>query len=200
MMHRTLFGFATLAALLMGQSAQASAILGSAAIGGAVTGTNQTATTQDIKTATTVNFAGFSFQSGTNNFIGFGLFAPTGSASVLSPIVVGANTFTFGNASFGTFTATALVFDDNTTALARNVYFTGSFAPGSFYNPPFTTNTATLQIGFTQQGGPGTAISASLSLNTPGVPPPNAVPEPATFLAALLGVVPFVIARRRRLA
>jgi hypothetical protein len=101
--------------------------------------------------------------------------------------------FTFGNASFGTFTASSYVV---TTSTATNVSFLiyGTFDPGT--NFPGTKQDLTptsLNIGFTKAG---TAVSASGTLSSP--PVGLAVPEPASMTLAGLGALGLAFGAYRR--
>lgn len=176
-------------------SVQASQIVGTSALGaGGITANNA-----NIQLATSISIAGLQIQGASGNFTSgpptftvlFGPFVLS-----LSPAAPSSNTFTFGGAGYGTFTATSFTLDDTSTGSARNVYFKGSFAPG--FGGFTTNNNVTLQFSFTQQGGPGSAISGSASLVAPApAPPQGAVPEPGTFVLALLGIMPFAFARYR---
>lgn len=106
-------------------------------------------------------------------------------------------TFTFGNGTFGTFTADTIVdggFDAVTKT--RSFLITGEFDPGTLF-PSLTTNTAVVSISFTQVGGSGQPISLSGTLITPA---PTPTPEPSTIvlLGTVCGPLAFGAYRRRR--
>jgi hypothetical protein len=94
--------------------------------------------------------------------------------------------FTFGDSSFGTFTATSgseLV----SPALTRTFYITGNFTPGSLFSSTLTTNTASILISLNQTGGANTVIGWTSTFNTPAVAPPG-VPEPASMSLTGIGL------------
>ena len=101
-------------------------------------------------------------------------------------------------ASSGSFVSAIL---SGRTANFLDIFLIGNFVPASTFaagSSGFLPTLTSVRLSFNQSGG---SVSAGITLNSPPVPPQtNGVPEPATFIAALFGVVPFVIARRRRLA
>ena len=126
------------------------------------------------------------------------------NATSSSPLVLqfhtGASIFTFGNSTWGTFTATSQ--KDVIGTHTRTETFTGTFTPANpFYgDSTLTGNTAELLFIFNQTGGAGSAVSGSATLETPAP-----VPEPATIsmlstALGLFGVVAGVRRFRRRKA
>jgi hypothetical protein len=107
-------------------------------------------------------------------------------------------TFTFGNATYGMFTATSpfvAILGNNVngipTSLTLNML--GTYVGGAVGG---TAVPAEFTLSFTQAGGPGNSISTSGTL----VIPPPAVPEPASIamLGLGLGFVGFGVRRSRR--
>lgn len=204
MLRRSLL-LAALAAVVIGQSASAAQIMGSQGI-------TLTARGQDVAIspgtslfgATTFTFPSFSLGGQGGDFQ---LYA-NGPDNLAGNTLNTANptAFTFGSTEFGFFTTTSLPLDTNVSGSnSRTIYLFGNFMPGNSPMDPsynvLTTNTASFVITFNQAGGAGNVISASATLVTPAITIPNGVPEPTTVFAALLGVVPFAVAaRRRRLA
>jgi len=93
--------------------------------------------------------------------------------------------FTFTNAQFGTFTETAAPIQTATGTTNGVVTSEAFFILGSFAGGVVGAATpASFTISFTQNGGPGTSISASGTLDIP--PFGTAVPEPASV--AMLGL------------
>ena len=90
------------------------------------------------------------------------------NATSSSPLAVhfgnGSSAFTFGNANWGTFTAT-----NETTTFGVNtvtIDFTGTFTPGTLFGGK-TTNTADAIFTFNQVNGAGHAVSGSMTLTSP---------------------------------
>ncbi len=103
------------------------------------------------------------------------------------------STFTFGNATFGTFTATGLNFDTSGVNF-RNIELVGTFQGGTLFGPGMDgISNAKLDISLNQVGGPNTAIGATFTLVT------TAIPEPASVVMMGLGLVGTLgLARVRR--
>ncbi len=108
---------------------------------------------------------------------------------------------TFGSPAFGTFTATSISLLSSTSGQNAQVTFfaIGNYTPGSVlvaagYNG--AAQAASFTISFTQTGGPGAAVSDSATFSTP----PTGVPEPATVVGLISGVVAFGAFRLRRKA
>ena len=110
--------------------------------------------------------------------------------------------FTISNASYGTFTSVATQGAFTTQILGQSASFldilmVGNFVPtGAFAAAGFTSSQAVVRYSFNQSGN-AVSVGVTLSSDAPA-PPTDVVPEPATYVAALLGVVPFLFARRRR--
>jgi hypothetical protein len=192
MIHRGLIGglaVAVAAALLQATPVRADVVVGTQAI---VDTDTPTANTGDITTATSFTLTALTTTgSRTGDFLAVppltALFPPTAILTLATP-----STFHFGSTAFGTFTGISIV----TLASApgfESFRITGLFAPGTLF--PATKQTpsvTTLDLGFTQIGGPNTAISASGTL--------VAVPEPGSLLLGVAGVagVGLVTGLRRR--
>jgi hypothetical protein len=188
-----------LSLVLHGQQAQAGAVVGSESLAGTVTAPK--GPSADITTTGSVSFSGFvdTGGSGGTNTLDFQdhvpAFTPIPGAVTLV-LAVGPSSFTITNAAWGTFTATSLnndVIGTNT----RTDYISGSFTPGTLFNDGETENTGKLIIAFTQAGGKGHAISASLTL-TMDNPPIIKTPEPASFaILGSMGLVGLLFGLRR---
>jgi hypothetical protein len=175
---------------VLGQNAKAGAVVGSESLAGTVTA--PTGAGADITTTGSVSFSGFvdTGGSGGTDTGDFQTFVP-GFTSIPGAetltLALGPNSFTISSAAWGTFLATDLVKDTIGTNV-RTDYINGNFTPGTLFGGE-TASTATLIIAFTQAGGVGDAISASLTLVTPAL----SVPEPSSFAImgslALIGVV-----------
>jgi hypothetical protein len=164
--------------LIGGVSAQAASITGSQAF----SFSSLSANTVDLATATQFTVSqtissGGSTQTG--DYVGI-------PAQVLpSTILDTANLagFTYGSATFGTFTGTfgeELASATNT----RTFYITGNFAPGTDFPVSVTTNTASILITLNSNGG---AITWGATQNTPAIAPAS-VPEPASMSLTGIGL------------
>jgi hypothetical protein len=190
MMYRGLIGglaVAVAAALLQATPVRADVVVGTQAI---VDTDTPTANTNDISTATSFTLVMLTTTgSRTGDFLAVPPLTALGGATLT---LATPSTFHFGNAAFGTFTGTSLMDLASATGF-RSFRITGVFDPGTLF--PATKQTpsvTTLDLGFTQIGGPNTAISASGTL--------VAVPEPGCLLLGLTGVAGFglVTGLRRR--
>jgi hypothetical protein len=160
----------------------------------------------NINTATSFTFDTFVF-SGTS-----GGYDDAPATDLAGPFVFnisngvgGAFSATVSDTSWGSLVLDSFVVESNVPSQnTRSLVFTGIFtpaSPGGWANS-YGANTARVLISLNQDGGTNSAIGGGLSLVTPNpVAPPlsTGVPEPATYVAALLGVIPFLFARRRRL-
>ena len=116
----------------------------------------------------------------TGDYVGFA--SDTLPAATLSVGSLGS--FTYGDSTFGMFTATSGV-ELSSPANTRTFFIQGNFVPGSAF-PGLTTNTASILIQFTQVGGAG---QRDLLQRRPRTPPPAAaVPEPASLALAGIGL------------
>jgi hypothetical protein len=185
---------ATMAALIAAP-AWAGPVTGSESIAGIVASTN----TGDITTATSVHFSEFFDTSGppvstsTGDFLNhIDLGIVTGGLADLN--LPGGLNYSIGDVAWGNFTGN--LFNDVILPGVRTDYFAGLFTPGLLFSPGETANVGTLIVSFTQVGGPGTAVSASLSLSTVSpVPEPNSLTIAATMGLGVIGLT--YIARRQ---
>jgi len=175
------------AALAMFAASANAGITGSHALTGGVT---QTAGLNSLASVSATVFTGL---GATGDFApSIGAFQSIGGGTLTFAF---GSPFTFGSATFGTFTGNVVV-DDTSSANARTVYLIGNFAVGTYYNA-FGNSTATVLFNFTQSGGPGNAISIGGTISTPAFSPPG-VPEPATVASALVALGFIGVARLRR--
>lgn len=195
-MQKFLMALTTAAFLSTGASAQAALIMGSESF--AVTGISPSGTSESLLSVS--QFTGFTFMtlSGTGDFAAFPVQLMNNSPLDTTSL----NTFTFGNATFGTFTATigaqTSAFSDQ-IGEQRSFSFVGVFTPGT--DPAFaglTANDASLIISLTQAGGSGNAISASATLNAPPAFRDVTTPEPASIAMFGTMLVPLALGAFRR--
>ncbi len=197
MLPKMIRNVALLATLSLGASQANAAFMGSFPLAGIGT----TANTNSIGTATVYTFTG-GLQT-TN--VGLGNFAPpspgvpSGATFTATPLTIGGTTFSFTNATYGTFTETVAPVMGATTIVGGNVvaqayYILGTYVGGAVGVTPIS---ASITLSFTQDGGPNNSVSSSGSLLAPAGPPPG-VPEPASMTLMGLGLVGAgAIARRR---
>jgi len=159
MVRSKIVGVLALACLLTVSQAQAAPITGSEALpalGGI------TANTPDVDTATVFTFAAFGIGSKTGDYVGDITVTIPGPFTLTVSPPGSPNSFTISSPGWGTFTAMTLQLDDPTPPTFRQISFDGMFTPGPNFGAfAGMTNTASLDISFTQAGGPGNAISAS---------------------------------------
>ena len=98
-----------------------------------------------------------------------------------------ATAFSFSNSTYGTFTETVApivtaVSIVNGVTVAETFYILGSYKGGPVGS---VATPASFTVNFTQNGGPGSALSASGSLSIP----PATVPEPASVAMLGMGMV-----------
>uniref|UniRef100_Q01RG6 Ice-binding protein C-terminal domain-containing protein n=1 Tax=Solibacter usitatus (strain Ellin6076) TaxID=234267 RepID=Q01RG6_SOLUE len=176
-----LFAMVAIAMLVLASVTHASPINGSLPLnGGNLTqnGTDLSLSTMISATLTT----NLSTGSGDYAFIPFGTnFGPT-TLNYTSNATL--STFTFGNAVWGTFVASANPANEvvQKTANFLDVFIIGTFTPGT--NAGWAGKDPTqssLRFSINQSGS---SISEAITLNSPATPPP-AVPEPQTM--ALIG-------------
>jgi len=202
-------GLAAVVLCLQASRSEASLILGSVAFGTSkvtlIGGTT-------LASATSLKIDSFAGANGgqaipQNDYAGTGpgpLWAgiPFGTQFSLPNLVLASLPgFTVSNAAFGTFTAVASqgIFTTqilNQSASFLDIFMIGNFVPtGAFAAAGYTSTETQLRLSFNQSGD---AVSAAITLNSTPLPPQDVVPEPGTFLAALLGVAPLWVLRRRR--
>ena len=173
-------GYALLAGLVLpligGVSAQAGPITGSLVVDGAVPSPYG-----DL--ATTTVFSNVTLTSGgsTGDYTAVAAGTNLGTVSLDTGNLAG---FTFGNSSFGTFTATSGM-EESSPVGTRTFFITGNFVPGSQFSSSLTGNTASITISLNQTGGAGTVIGWASTFNTPSL---AAVPEPASMSLTGIGL------------
>lgn len=136
--------------------------------------------------------------AGTGDFASFAGSVNLGN----SPLNTAAlSTFSFGNASFGTFVASSgaqtINFFDQSGDI-RAFRFLGTFTPGSGFSASLTASPASLIITFNQSGGLGNAISASATLNAPPAFRDVTTPEPTSIAMFGTMCIPLAIGAFRR--
>lgn len=196
MMLKSLKFVALAAALLIGTTADAAAIIGSQ--GFSITGTTTTSPIlMSVATATSFLMTGVETTgSQTVDFIGF----PNSPINNTTLNVASLGSFSFGSNDFGYFLAslgTEIITGNLNT---REFRFLGSFAPGTLLSGFGTNSDAGVLLNFNQAGGLGNAIAVSWTLEMPtniGVTP---VPEPSSLTIAGLGMIGMTWFRRRRSA
>lgn len=143
----------------------------------------------NINTASVFTLDGMSTFLGPNNQKDDFLTYVTTAETFASPLALTTSTptsFTFGNATFGTFVASSVT-QSVSGSTTESFNMMGTFNPGSdFAAGGFTPGSAQFVISFTQ-GAPGDAISASASLYSPSVA--AVVPEPASVVLGLTSIL-----------
>ena len=112
-------------------------------------------------------------------------FGPT--ALSFTYLGLGSSILVLDGGNWGKFTG-KLIADNNSTTGFRGFQFTGDYTPGTGYPAGLTMNTADFKVTFTQSGP---AVSGGAALSSP------AVPEPTTYMAALMGVGALMAMARR---
>jgi len=166
--------------LASGVSVQAGPITGTQALGDQSLDAN----TDDLMTATQFTVTQTVVSGGlsqTGDYVGIA--AQALDSSVLNTADLAG--FTYGNATYGTFTGNFGVELSSSVANTRVFYVSGNFTPGTDFPNTVTANTASILITLNQNGGAPGAISWSATQNTPSVAPPG-VPEPTSM--ALTGI------------
>ncbi|MBS0267013.1 MAG: PEP-CTERM sorting domain-containing protein [Planctomycetes bacterium] len=189
-----LWALATVGGLSLGQAVEAGPIVGSEALGGA--GTTIAGST-DVTTATSVSWTAFTDQgTKTGDFTAVPDFEVINGSSTLelqvgAPVVA----WTFGSASWGTFTETSIA-AITIGANAITVYVQGTFVPGTDFDGSITGNTATMVLQMNQAGGAGNSVSTAATLTTPAL----TIPEPTSIalFGSMIGLVGLGLIRRNR--
>lgn len=103
------------------------------------------------------------------------------------------SSFSFGNATFGSFLSTSITQQTNSSG-ERSFYILGDYTAGTF-NPSLSPNPApaSMTVSFTQTPAGTGAISDSATMS---IPP--AVPEPSTALLACVGIAGGVLVDQGR--
>lgn len=131
-----------------------------------------------------------------------GDYVALGAAQNLNPTtftIATPGSFTFGSATFGTFTGSSgMELASATPLTTRTFYVIGTFVPGSGFAGTITQNTASVVINLIQNGTDG-SFGGSIVLNTPSIPPPG-VPEPASLAMAAVPALLGLITLRKRAA
>ena len=179
--------------LCQGTTVLAGMVTGTIAIGvaDAATTPHDNINTDTVFTLPTV----FASGTGTGDFTVFSFPALLGSAVLTTTTP---RTFSFGSTAFGFFHGQSIA-SQLSGSLTEGFLILGRFTPGTS-EPGTTANSASFTISFTQNGGPGTVISASGTLNVPA-PAFGSVPEPASLvlgLSAVAGGGLFQAVRRRK--
>jgi len=136
---------------------------------------------------------------GTGPGVPFGTSVATATSG--SPLAIvfhnGASSFSFGNANWGTFTATQEMY--TTGANTVTVTYQGTFTPGTLFGG-LTSSTADMIFTFNQTGGAGNAVSGSATLVTPATVQFAPEINGNVFFSAislLLGAVAVVFGRKQ---
>lgn len=172
------------------------AFMGSFGVNGNVPAANPT---NALATATNFTFANMS-----SNGNASGDFAGLPNLTIFNSttLTLGATTgFSFSNATYGTFTQTAVAVlisqgFSGSVVTSESFRVLGNYTGGQVGTTPLA---ASLTISFTQTGGPGSSISSSGTVNIPPLTP-GAVPEPASLVMTLTGLVGAGLVGRRRRA
>lgn len=174
--------------LISGVSAHAGPITGSLVVNGAVPSPYG-----DLATTTVFSNVALTGGGSTGDYTAVTPGTDLGTVSLDTGNLAG---FTFGNSSFGTFTATSGV-EESSPAGTRTFFITGNFVPGSLFSSTLTGNTASIIIGLNQNGGAGSVIGWASTFNTPSL---ASVPEPASMSLTGIGLsfIGLILGYRKR--
>lgn len=156
-----------------------------------------TVNTGNINTATKFTIGALLTSSANSGiFAGYGAYTNFGSFSFDTNV---ANSLSFGNASFGTFTSTGFNLS-SAGAGSETIYILGNWTPGTYASSvPAGSYLSSLTFAFTQTPAYIGSISDSATFS---IPPAGAVPEISTWAMMLAGFggLGFVGLRRRTVA
>ena len=150
--------------------------------------------TGNINTSTVFTIGNLlSNASNTGDFAGFGpdFFGPVTFNQAV------ATSFSFGDASFGTFTSTSITRIPEPLGIAA-FYILGNYAPGTYTAGSAPGGPASFTLTFNQTPPVYGGISDSGTFAIPPAAPPSSSPEPATLALIGSALVGLGVVRRRK--